>query len=192
MKFHPDWEYRLWTDTDNRQFIATHYPDFLPIYDNYEKPICRADAARVFILKHFGGVYADLDFECLQPIDALLEDTQLLIGLEPDSHMQLAEVSGRGFKHLLSPALIAAIPGHEFWGVVISQLHLYAGLPGPLDATVPFLLSRAYAEYRGMQNIRLVEPELLHPVDKFQCWEGALFDLEQWERHTFKAYAVHH
>jgi mannosyltransferase OCH1-like enzyme len=28
-RHHPDWEYRLWTDADNDDFIRTRYPDFL-------------------------------------------------------------------------------------------------------------------------------------------------------------------
>ena len=29
----PDWEYRLWTDDMNREFVRTHYPDFLKKYE---------------------------------------------------------------------------------------------------------------------------------------------------------------
>ena len=35
----PSWQYRLWNDTENRQLIATHYPWFLPSYDEYNHPI---------------------------------------------------------------------------------------------------------------------------------------------------------
>lgn len=34
-KCHPDWEYRLWTDRDNRRFIKEHYRWFLEQYDAY-------------------------------------------------------------------------------------------------------------------------------------------------------------
>ena len=61
---HPDWEYRLWTDELNREFIAAHYPWFLATYDRYPKPIQRADAVRYFILHKLGGLYVDLDFLC--------------------------------------------------------------------------------------------------------------------------------
>ncbi|HID99909.1 MAG TPA: hypothetical protein EYP59_06430 [Thiotrichaceae bacterium] len=50
---HPDWEYRLWTDVDNRAFISQHYPWFLPIYDSYPENIMRVDAVRYFILYHY-------------------------------------------------------------------------------------------------------------------------------------------
>ena len=59
---HPAWEYRLWTDADNRAFLAQHYAWFLPIYDYYPQPIMRVDAVRYFILYHYGGLYVDLWF----------------------------------------------------------------------------------------------------------------------------------
>ena len=30
---HKDWEYKMWTDDDNRKFIADNYPHFLGVYD---------------------------------------------------------------------------------------------------------------------------------------------------------------
>ena len=35
------------------------------MYDGYPNPIQRADASRLVYMYLFGGVYADLDFECL-------------------------------------------------------------------------------------------------------------------------------
>lgn len=65
-------EYKLWTDATSREFIATHYPWFLPTFDAYTYPIQRADAIRYFVLYHFGGVYLDLDVGCLRSLDPLL------------------------------------------------------------------------------------------------------------------------
>ena len=52
----------MWTDRRLRAFIASYYPWFLPIYLRYDQHIKRVDAARYFLLYHYGGVYADLDF----------------------------------------------------------------------------------------------------------------------------------
>ena len=43
------WEYRLWTDADNRALVAARYPWLLPTYDGYASPIQRADVARYAI-----------------------------------------------------------------------------------------------------------------------------------------------
>ncbi len=47
-----------------RQFIADHYPWFLHMYDNYSQEIMRINAARYFIVYHYGGMYLDIDMEC--------------------------------------------------------------------------------------------------------------------------------
>jgi len=75
-KFHPTWEYKLWTDEDNRQLIESKFNWFLPIYDSYPYNIQRADAVRYCILYEFGGVYSDLDLEPVKPIDAIFETCQ--------------------------------------------------------------------------------------------------------------------
>jgi mannosyltransferase OCH1-like enzyme len=60
-ELHPDYEYMLWTDESARDFIAEHYPLFLPTFDGYPYTIQRADVIRYFILNHYGGVYIDMD-----------------------------------------------------------------------------------------------------------------------------------
>ena len=72
-RLHPSYEFRLWTDRDNHQLIADHYPWFLPVYEELDHKIKRADVVRFFYLYHFGGVYADLDFLALRPFDELLQ-----------------------------------------------------------------------------------------------------------------------
>jgi mannosyltransferase OCH1-like enzyme len=61
----PTYTHMLWTDESAHTFIQTHYPWFLSIYDSYPHNINRADAVRYFILYHYGGIYADLDYEPL-------------------------------------------------------------------------------------------------------------------------------
>ena len=49
----PNFEYTLWTDEENRQFIEKEFPQFLTVYDNYDVNIKRVDAIRYFyLLKH--------------------------------------------------------------------------------------------------------------------------------------------
>ena len=71
-KMHPNWEYRFWTDEDNRELIRTRYPWFLPTYDGYTYGISRADAARYFVVLTYGGVYSDLDVFPLRDMSTLL------------------------------------------------------------------------------------------------------------------------
>ena len=59
-----NWTTILWTDESLLSFLKKEYPVFLPVYKSYPYNIQRVDAARYFILYHFGGVYLDLDVGC--------------------------------------------------------------------------------------------------------------------------------
>ncbi|WP_432328248.1 glycosyltransferase family 32 protein [Mucilaginibacter sp. P25] len=83
---HPNWEYKLWTDEMNRNFIVENFPEFLAIYGSYEYNIERVDSVRYFILYHYGGLLVDLDFECLKDVTPLLEDATCIFGVETEAH----------------------------------------------------------------------------------------------------------
>jgi hypothetical protein len=141
MQHHPHWEVRLWTDESLRAFVAEHYPTFLEQYDGYAMPVMRADAARYLVLQHFGGVYADLDTECLQPFDTLIEGKELLLPLEPQLHLQSAPATAAGMRRVVGNAWMASAPGHPFWELVVTELRSRRHVPGALESTGPFMLS---------------------------------------------------
>lgn len=101
---HPTYEYKFWSDDDNRNLIAQHYPWFLNTYDNYPAPIQRADAARYFAVLHYGGIYADMDILPIRNVDPLLYTLDL-----PENNnkqMLVAETYNLG----LTNALFASTP----------------------------------------------------------------------------------
>ena len=69
---HPNWEYRFWSDKENRELVRTSFPWLLETYDGYKYPIQRADVARYLVIATFGGVYADLDVVPLRDISELI------------------------------------------------------------------------------------------------------------------------
>lgn len=190
---HPDWTYTLWTDAMNRDFIATHYPLFLPVYDRYPNAIQRVDAVRYFILLQQGGVFVDLDFECLKPIGPLLEGVDFVAGKEPQEH-----AVAHGKRYIISNAFMAAIPGcrflHDICGVLQeNDYRRYAGQTGfnfILDCAGPFMLSRVYGQYERKQEIRIAEAELLYPLVKDP--RSNEVDPEADHAQLAEAYAVHH
>jgi mannosyltransferase OCH1-like enzyme len=192
-RLHPDWEHRLWTDDDNARFIAEHYPAFLPIYKAYDQEIKRVDAVRYFIMHHYGGVYVDLDFEALRPIDGLLAGKEVVLGWEPKSHVDADRaVRTRGFTSILGNAFLASTAGHPFWEAVADALVDWQSHPSVLDATGPFLLTRTYLHYSERSRLSVMDPALLYPVSKWDAWRGALERGNLEVCHGNKAYAVHH
>lgn len=194
----PGFEYLFWTDEDIGRFIAEEHPALLPVFHGYADPIARIDLARYLILRRFGGVYADLDFECLRPIDGLLEGRSFVVGLEPEEHGRLAKAVERGLPRILCPSFLASAPGHPFWDHLLDRLVEARSCTDVLDATGPFLLTRAHADYAGARYedgaaaVTVLPPDLLYPVTKEDCWSGRLFDLAFWEQATRRAYAVHY
>lgn len=189
-KHHPDWIYCLWSDRDIREFIRLRYPWFLPIYDQYPEHIMRVDAVRYFIMSYYGGVYIDLDFQCLKPLDNLLEGKQIVVGLEPPAHLDLHFAKERELAQILCNAFIASVPGHPFWEHVFKQLIAYHRSPGPLDASGPFLLTRAYESYAQKDNITVLPSDRIYPASSEEPW--AELDPEIQAEISEKAYAVHH
>ena len=188
---HPDWEHRLWTDDENRALISQHYAWFMPIYNGYAEKIMQVDAVRYFILHRFGGVYADLDLECLRPIDPLLEGKRLVIGCEPPGHLAQHDVKSRGDSgRILCNAFMASVPAHPFWEHVACILPSCSDSRDPLSATGPFFLTSACETYANQSDISIEPHELLYPLSK------KAFGVRRFARGARElprdAYAVHH
>jgi len=194
-KMLPGWEYWLWTDEMNREFVRTYYPDFLEKYDAYPKNIQRADAIRYLLLQTYGGLYVDLDFECLEPeFVTLLEDADFVAGKEPYAHARRY-----GLEYIICNALMASVPNHPFLEYVIQRMMNHSRGWNVrhggdiLSSTGPFLLTDAYNEYPQKDNVRIIEPKYLYPICVL---EGALIMTnqvpEEMEQRINEAYALHY
>lgn len=82
LKHHPGWEYRLWTDEDNERLIREHYPQFEESFHRFTPTIIKIDFIRLAYMHRFGGIYADMDFEALRPLDSLVSDGRIAVGRE--------------------------------------------------------------------------------------------------------------
>lgn len=191
-RHHPAWELRLWTDHDLRELIRRDYAWFLPIYDGYPHPIQRVDAARYFMLHRYGGLYVDLDFECLRPLDDLLAAHEVVLGVEPAAHGALHKARTRGLERIVCNALCASTPAHPFWEHVFRRLVAAHWEPDPLDATGPFFMTRALATYDAPARVFLPPAELLYPITSDEAQAGLLDDPTARARVTAEAFAIHH
>ena len=115
-----DWTLLLHTDEDNRAFMAREFPDYLDLYDGYELSIQRVDAVRYFYLYRYGGVYMDLDFTCLRPLEELpLTAGRVSLGFQHGS-IQTSESVANAF--------MVAPPRHPFIAMLIERLRQTARL----------------------------------------------------------------
>lgn len=145
--YNPNWEYRFWDDNAIRSFFKLYYPSFLTIFDAYPQTIMRVDAFRYFLLYHYGGIYADMDFECLHNMDEILENKDILLIPEPQDHFQKNKAKIRNLDYIVSNALMASKARHPFWLRVINLLQQNKDEIDVLDATGPFMLTAAYSDF---------------------------------------------
>eukprot|EP00835_Amoeboradix_gromovi_P006938 NODE_951_length_2817_cov_0.118102.p2 type:complete len:340 gc:universal NODE_951_length_2817_cov_0.118102:227-1246(+) len=157
---HLDWDQLLWTDEDNRQLIASEYPWLLYAYDRLRGGILRADFVRYVYLHHFGGVYADLDVECIKPADDLIKGKTIILGVLGDDY---------NFIHNIPNAILASQKGHPFWLFLLNRITMMMHQNDKVEATTgPIILRDAYRlfikyeEYRN--DFYVAPPGILYGV----------------------------
>lgn len=173
-EFHPDWELVLWDEStipvlENQR-----------IYDTAEQrcPSCmgqlRSDIARYEILFKHGGVYLDVDFECLKPIDPLLEGIDCFTAWEIQDQYA-------------NNAIFGAVPGHPFLRALIDGLEdSLAAHPdsGPWKVSGPRYMTSVLEQYDG-PPVTIFPESWLYPI---RCRDISKLGT----RRLYKdAYAVH-
>lgn len=152
----PEWEYNLWTDKDNRNLIKEHYPKYLKLYDSYKRSIQRADMSRLFYMHKFGGLYTDLDFICLKPMEEILDPSKINLGIQ------------EGPENYLPNALMYSPPGEGFWMDCAEKLKDYMhdskGKYNQTEhSTGPCFLYNCYKQIKP-NNCVIHEPKVFYPI----------------------------
>jgi mannosyltransferase OCH1-like enzyme len=93
----PRYRYEVLTDDNANEYLEWHYgvhrfnrPDLVDLYRELNITIIKADLLRYLVMYAEGGVYADIDVECLRPIDRFIperyneHDVDMIIGVEID------------------------------------------------------------------------------------------------------------
>eukprot|EP00835_Amoeboradix_gromovi_P006750 NODE_870_length_3547_cov_0.466357.p1 type:complete len:348 gc:universal NODE_870_length_3547_cov_0.466357:2477-1434(-) len=193
LRNHPHWQHNLWTDLENRQLVKQEYPWLLHFYDNLPKHIQRVDIVRYLYLHKYGGVYADLDFECIKPIDPLLINNKVILGKISHDDEWL---------HNIPNAFMASVAGHDFWIFVIHLSIARMSLNFITeDVTGPILIRDAYRLYNNYNpgDIELLKPGLVYGFDwrkysEFACssryFFGYFFDEAKCKGYFPNAYSI--
>lgn len=161
----PTYTHHLWDDADIRSLVKSHYPKLVPWpFDAYRTGTERSDVFRVLVLHNLGGVYADIDTACLQPIDSWpdVDNARALLGVEYYS-------TEKDNPKLLNWAMAAA-PRHTLFSLlpdmfekaIIREFFVNGGnmthaqyINGIVQRTGPNLLSEAadvYIQHHGKQS----------------------------------------
>ena len=85
----PDYVYTLFTDDIALNFVLrkfSHREDIVHVYKSLHQRVIAADLLRYMLMYEYGGVYSDIDTECVRPVHEwnVSEGSNLVIGLEAD------------------------------------------------------------------------------------------------------------
>jgi mannosyltransferase OCH1-like enzyme len=185
----PDYEYVIWDDEDNLKFVTEQFPDVLNVYNNYSKNICRVDAIRYMYLYIYGGIYADLDFQCLKSFDSIIdhmETNNIDITLGSLSEMDDPQLH----IHNIPNAIMISKANSDFWLFVIQALqkttkldlppelqtgpvflkfcfHAYTTGTYNVDSVIDMYGADIFNNLTGERNIRIyiTAPNILYPIN---------------------------
>lgn len=129
-RLHPEWGYRLWRDGDLPELVNRE------VFDAVASAAGKADVLRYELIWRFGGVYVDMDFECLRPLDPLLADVPAFIA-DQRVNRPINGLFGAEKQHGLTAALVAALP------------ESFAKHRGLFAQTGPGFLRRTFYQYLG-------------------------------------------
>jgi len=126
----PGWEFKLHTDKDNRQIFANKFPKLLPTFDGYRHGVMRADASRLAYMATDGGLYADLDIECVKdPFTVVGQANSIVLACE-------------GCRQISNAFMMGGESAKPFYRELLWKLPENANASGILEATGPLFITR--------------------------------------------------
>ena len=144
MDKNPGWEYWFWTPSDVRELLMTSYPGSIPLYDSYNHITYRADVMKYFVLHSFGGFYADLDTECLKPLQNWTNKHQCILNRTP---FELDYLFHKRKEPSIATAIMACRLGHPLFEQIIKSLPAFRRMKSILKATGPFFMDLMVRRY---------------------------------------------
>lgn len=138
------WTYRLWTDKEVDKLLLYNRT----LYNNSENYGEKSDILRLELLYHYGGIYADIDCECINEniFEELHKSYDFYIGFEPLEHGLTNEYNSIK----MCNALIGSIPGHPILKkMIVNMQDNYSAYKNssPIERTGPDYLSRTIIKY---------------------------------------------
>lgn len=178
----PDWFHYIWTEKIALFFMKLYYPSYVSLYNSYPYAIQRVDVLRYFILQMYGGIYVDMDMECLKSLTYMRN-------LFPKD-IYIIETANSTLGSKVSNSMMFSIPKHPFWKKVIKKLRKNKDTPwyysrhlSIMYSTGPSFLNRLFTKYQYKLSLNLFPMDLFNP-------KGISDDVKIIDRN--KVYTIHH
>lgn len=170
----PGYKFILWNTSSIEKLIEKQYAWFWPTYQSYEFNINRFDAARYFLIYHHGGIYLDMDVECMVSFDTIYE-------IELQNNESILLPQGRPFGN--GGHWLIGKRKHPFMKSTIYHLQETTGREfvsqyfDVIMQTGPFFLYENYMRYPCKEQVRIV------PFDAHQFSYLLHHSTGQWMTH---------
>lgn len=167
----PGLDLRFYDDAAMDGFVAERFPEHRALYDSFRFPVQKADFFRVLVVLAEGGIYADMDMECLAPLAPVLATDKALFGIEARVMPMRQRELGYEQPYQIANCIFAAPAGHPFLaGFVADMAARIAAAPvedrGRIeDATGPRALTRYFYRVKPrdvavLHQVSWVPPDL--------------------------------
>lgn len=156
-KNHPAWEYEFW-NLKRAESLFFNYPELAPYKEYFMQltPVMKkCDFARHAILYAYGGIYIDLDFKSLKPLDTLIENRQYLYVKEP-RYFKLPK------NYWIYSGFFGSIPRSQLCLFLLHEISISAPASIPLrknnrfdvlSHTGPWALRTHFAKYQQITKV---------------------------------------
>lgn len=171
-RLNSDIEYRFYDDEACAAFVRAEFPAYASLYEAMPHAVERADFFRYLVLYCFGGLYADVDMECVRPLDRFFALAGAVFSIEAHITADRQRRLGYAQPYQIANCIFAAPPGHPFLLSIIQRVAQIARTsPHPLseveDLTGPRMLTRLIYETQpadvGMLHQTYWLPSLSYP-----------------------------
>ncbi|MCF7852605.1 MAG: hypothetical protein K9M07_05130 [Simkaniaceae bacterium] len=181
---HPDWTYILWTD-DKVKYLDLVNRDQFDQAPNYG---AKADILRYELLERYGGVYIDIDYECLKPFDQLHYENEFYACALSQSEVANA-IIGCIPHHPILKQCIDRVKGVKFDEIDNQSIIKYVG-----PKMLTHCIFRYWCQYRK-SPITVFSKEFSFPMPahrRHDYWNGLVTNAEIEEYRNSSAFAIHY
>jgi mannosyltransferase OCH1-like enzyme len=162
---------RFYDDAAMDAFVAERFPQHLSLYESFRFPVLKADFFRVLVVLAEGGIYADMDMECLAPLGTVLATDKALFGIEARLMPPRQQEFGYEQPYQIANCIFAAPAGHPFLAGFVADMAARIPAAPPEsrgvieDATGPRALTRYFYRVKPrdvavLHQVSWVPPDL--------------------------------
>jgi mannosyltransferase OCH1-like enzyme len=174
-KYNPTYTYLYFTDNDIINFLQNNYPNYYDTYLKLPVMIQKIDFFRYIAIYHYGGIYLDIDIECLKSFDPLLKynsvfGIDLYINKEECNYSRYTPFCDIQQYFFIGQYAFAAEKHNNFIKILIDNIHNnieniineFEQLDNKINndyvyrTTGPDYISKLYNEYENKELIKIL------------------------------------